>query len=1174
MKKPFAKFDPIKTELLPGINLIEASAGTGKTYAIAMLVLRFVVEKNLSIKQILVVTFTQAATEELKDRIRTRLLEARRAFNSEQATVDDNLTKWLNSLQLDPQLIIQRINHALFDIDQASIFTLHGFCQRMLAEYALESGQLFDSELTGDVSSIKQALADDFWRKQIYTRTTWEAALLTSDYQTPDKFLASVNFITTELKVLPEYEDFNQKLTKLKQLLKDNRMAMVNTLQLIQQSLSEGKFKKQFSDTFDESSQSLIDWMDKNNNLLADFSIFSETGLINALDGKKFKKSQKNPQTSEQQKKVYIQSLEINNTVFETVDYAITKLKLAFRRALLETLGEKLDKKLEQHNILSFDHLISRLDAALRNEGGSALCNEIRQCYQVALIDEFQDTDKNQWFIISKLFHSANHYLYLIGDPKQAIYKFRGADINSYFVAQQQAEHNFTLSYNWRSQPTLVNAINALFKKPKAFYSEHLKFYSTESALTDEQGTLTLNGKKIPPLVLWQLEKCDKNYWSAGKASIKIKQGVVNEILNLLSADFVIQEQSAKKIQAKDIAILVETHVQAQQFQQALNESGITAVINSKQSIFSSAEATDLYILLQAIAHPTHDTLVKQALALPWFNLNGQQLFQLINNEVEYDAWLSRFQNYFLNWQKNGLMTMMRHLMTQEKVQENVFKADQAERTITNLQHLIELLQQAIIDEHLGVNKTLDWLVRNITTAESSKTTADEQQLRLESDGDAVKIITMHSAKGLEFAIVFCPFLWHRGTRLKKEKQLIKCYKNQQMIADLGTEQFELHRLLALEEELAENIRVFYVAVTRAKYRCYINWANVRSKEKANDSAMAYLLDCGEGDFLAQQTQLNSYSLEQADAFEYRLLTTEQSLPANYQTATTSTPLVGRQRQRSLYTSWQMSSYTSLSVLSAYDAIDIPEIATDKARELLLDKVLEPVSNDLPRGAHTGNVIHDLLENIAFNALADNTDISVQRESSCLRYGLKIDVPEKLDQLLNHTVSTLLTTDDSSFKLTQLSEQQCLKEMPFYLPVKSFNTSQINATLKDCPSFQALSEKTISGYLTGFIDLICQHQGKYYVLDYKSNHLPNYEQDTMIKSMREHNYGLQYWIYSLVLHQYLQNRLSGYRYEQHFGGIKYLFVRGMDKNLENSGVYQTRPEISIIQQLSAQLLPE
>ncbi|KAF3981540.1 MAG: exodeoxyribonuclease V subunit beta [Methylococcales symbiont of Hymedesmia sp. n. MRB-2018] len=1173
MKNSFAKFDPIKTELLSGINLIEASAGTGKTYAIAMLVLRFIVEKNLSIKQILVVTFTQAATEELKDRIRKRLLEAKRVFNSEQATVDDNLTEWLNSLQLEPQLIIQRINHALFDIDQASIFTLHGFCQRMLAEYALESGQLFDSELTGDVSSIKQALADDFWRKQIYTRTTWEAALLTSDYQTPDKFLASVNFITAELKVLPEYEDFNRKLTELKQSLEDSRITIVNTLQLIQQSLSEGKFKNQFSDTFDETSQSLIDWVDKNNNTPADFSIFSETGLINALNGAKFRKSQKNPQTSEQQQKVYIQSLGISNTVFETIDYAITKLKLAFRRALLETLRENLDKKLEQLNILSFDHLISRLDAALRGDGGSALCNEIRQCYQVALIDEFQDTDKNQWFIISTLFHSVNHYLYLIGDPKQAIYKFRGADINSYFVAHQQAEHNFTLSHNWRSQPTLVNAINALFKKPNAFYSKHLNFHSIESALTDEQGTLTLNGKKIPPLVLWQLEKCDKDYWSKGEASIEIKQGVVNEILNLLSADFAIQEKNAKKIQAKDIAILVRSHVQAQQFQQALNESGITAVINNKQSIFSSAEAMDLYILLQAIAHPTHDTLVKQALALPWFKLNGQQLFQVLNNALEYDAWLSRFQNYFLSWQKNGLMTMMRHLMTQEKVQENVFKADQAERTITNLQHLIEIIQQAIIDEHLGVNKTLDWLARNITD-ESSKTTADEQQLRLESDDDAVKIITMHSAKGLEFAIVFCPFLWERDTRLKKEKQMVKCYKNQQMIADLGTEQFELHRLLALEEELAENIRVFYVAVTRAKYRCYINWADVRSKKKANDSAMAYLLDCAEGDFLAQQTQLNSYSLNQADAFEYRLLTTEQPLPANYQTPITNTPLVGKQRQRSLYTSWQMSSYTSLSVLSTYDAIDIPEIATDKARELLLDKALEPVSNELPRGAHTGNVIHDLLENIAFSVLADNTDISQQRESSCVRYGVKIEVPEQLDQLLNHTVSTLLTTDDSSFKLTQLNEQQCLKEMPFYLPVKSFDTSQINAILKNCPGFQALSEKTISGYLTGFIDLICQHQGKYYVMDYKSNHLPNYEQDTMIKAMREHNYGLQYWIYSLVLHQYLQNRLSDYSYEQHFGGIKYLFVRGMNKDLENSGVYQTRPEISIIQQLSAQLLPK
>jgi len=1176
MEKSFAKFDPVSTPLLPGINLIEASAGTGKTYAIAMLVLRFVVEQQLEIQEILVVTFTKAATEELKERIRRRLQEARQILLSGQVAEDDNLRQWMAGLDIEPAQIIQRLNLALLDIDRANIFTIHGFCQRILSEHALQSGQLFDSELTDDLSAIKQACADDFWRQQIYPRSAWEAALLTIDYQTPEQLRASVDFIAADVKVLPDYEDLEQNLADLRRQVESQKPAILLALDILNASLSDGKFKKIFSDGFHANRQAWVNWLEQKTSHAPEFSMFTAAGLLGALNGNKFRTSQKNPESSEQQKTAYIQTLGIDAAAFADIQAAVTRLKLTFRRALLHTLREQVDKRLEQLNVLSFDHLISRLDAVLRAEHGQALCHEIRQCYQVALIDEFQDTDESQWFIISTLFHSRQQYLYLIGDPKQAIYKFRGADIHSYFTAQQQAEHCFTLTQNWRSHPGLVSGINSLFSKPKPFYCEQLDFHPVQSARTSAQGEINYQGKHVPPLVIWQLENSESAYWTAGKASVEIQQGVVHEIRHLLSPDFVIRkddQNSVRTILSKDIAILVRSHVQAQAYQQALNESGITAVINSKVSVFSSAEATDLYILLQAIAQPTHSSLIKQALALTWFNLDGQQLFNIINNEFAYATWVSRFQDYQLDWQNKGLMAMMRRVMTQEKIATQLTKVPHSERRITNLQHVTELLQQAVIEEHLGINKTIDWLAKHIASADSN-TAAEALQLRLESDEDAVKIMTMHSAKGLEFPIVFCPYLWQRGTGLKKEKQVIKCYKDQHMIADLGTDQFEEHRSLALDEELAEDIRVFYVAVTRAQYRCYINWADVRTQDKANDSAMAYLLACTEDGFLAQQARLKAYGIAQPEVFEYRVLVREQTPSRSLQRPVDSAQFVAKHRQRSLYTEWQMSSYTSLSALSLHDAVEIPEIPTDKAREQRIVSVADIAQNELPRGAHTGNVIHDLLENIPFCRLAENNDISVQRDYSCVRYGLKTEAPEQLDQLLMHTVSTYLTTDDASFNLQQLKEHQCLKEMPFYLPVKSFDVSRINAILEDCPTYQPLSKKTISGYLTGFVDLICEYQGKYYVMDYKSNGLPDYGQESLTQAMREHNYGLQYWIYSLVLHQYLQNRLADYNYEEHFGGVKYLFVRGMNKEQENSAVYQTRPQWIKIQQLSAQLLPE
>jgi exodeoxyribonuclease V beta subunit len=1170
-------FDPVKTELLKGVNLIEASAGTGKTYAIAMLVLRFVVEQDLDIKKILVVTFTKAATEELKDRVRTRLTEARQAASSmdsaqdqDRPTIkfDPNIISWLNQLHIKPELIQHRLTMALLDIDQAGIFTIHGFCQRVLRDHALESGQLFDAELTGDLAVIKQECADDFWRQQIYPRSAWEVAVLTASYKTPDALLASITELasaSSDLRVYPASQNLDVSLVALHQCADSAKTQLDNTAKVLRSCFSDEKFKVSYTQLFDTQFQALSDWLHGINTQIPEveaFDLLTSAGLLEALHGGKFKTNK--AQSGEQRKTDYLAELSIDPAAFDQLSQAFKQISLMLRLSLLDSLQVELDNRLQQLNVLSFDNLISRLAEALLSDKGDLLITELQQCFTVALIDEFQDTDNSQWFIFSRIFAHPSQYLYLIGDPKQAIYKFRGADIYSYLDAQKQAEYQFTLGKNWRSHPQLVESVNALFHREHAFFLEGLRFNDAQTALTTNDGELHQGTQPVPPLSLWQLPESDSKtgYWTAGKAADGIRTAIVKEIVDLLTSDYTLQPEKCV-VQAKDIAILVRTNSQARDYQSALRSSGVPSVLNSTESVFSSQEADDLYHLLQAIAHPGDSGLLKQALILDWFDLDGQALYRLINNEVELDTWMSQFLGYFQNWQKSGLMVMLQHLLSEQKIKVHLSKTLMAERRLTNLHQLIELVQQAAIDEHLGINKTLDWL----RTALAKASSTEDQQLRLESDDDAVKIVTMHRSKGLEYGIVFCPYLWQRNDRLNSEQLVIRCHEQGRTIVDLGSDDFECRRKLALNEELAEDLRVFYVAVTRAKYRCYIAWADVRSQDKPNDSAMAYLLEFSSADFAAQQSKLQTFQ----DQAEYRLLDIAGVVAGNYHKSTASVLSPANKQLRSLYTYWQMSSYTALSALSQHDA---PELPVDMAGELAIINKQQPNDNfsELPRGTHTGNVVHNLLENNAYIDLAQRKDIALQRDQACQRYGLKLNRPEMLDELLQSVVTTPLSLSRDDFCLMNLEENQCLKEMPFYLAMKTMDATQINDILRDTPAYQMLTNKQMCGYLTGFIDLICVLPGatpQYYLIDYKTNGLTDYSPDSLTQAMLEHNYGLQYWLYTVVLHRYLQIRLPDYAYETHFGGVRYLFVRGMHPDQPMSGVYQDRPDLERVEALAA-----
>ena len=1146
----FSAFDPFKTKLLKNINLIEASAGTGKTFSIAMLVLRFIVEKKQDIGSILVVTFTKAATRELRERIRLRLQEAKEILEERENKnpQDAALVTWINDLK-EKTKALSAIRQALSEIDQASIFTIHGFCQRTLTEYALESGQLFNTEVINSLDAMQQEISQDYWRCQLYPQSSFNVAALTWEVKSPQALLKSVKQIRMGTQILPKTREISIILSELNAKLTPQACdeLMISVLTPLAQLIAKlkaafaVKFVRDFHDFMDLFQRAQQN--DFSQDFFTAFGQFNQDKFINGLKGKAKKEAD------------FYQKRHIDIEKIAVIASLIKALNLAFRAHFLDYLHYELNQRQLTQNIISQNDIILRLDQALTKEEHPFLEQVIEQKYKVALIDEFQDTDQAQWSIFSTLFAKSSHYLYLIGDPKQAIYKFRGADIYSYLAAKEAAKRNYTLDTNYRSHPNLLKAINDLFAIENPFYIEDIPYNPVEAGKKDN--TLYIKDDLAESFVFMHLLK--STYWTSGKAREAIRPAIVNEISHLLHYAH-LHLNHKRPLKPQDIAILVRNNPEAKSYQQVLLDHKIPAICLDRNSVFESTEALPLYGILKAIENPTDLRQLKALLNLTWFNLNASAWLAIFNQEDQIDRWFFRLQQYREEWRKKGIISMMHHFFEAEGLQLNIAKAPRAERVLTNISHILELLQQFETQEKGGIRKSIQYFEQ-----EMQADMEEAKEIRLESDRNAIQIITIHSAKGLEFPIVFCPDLWTPSR--KPDKNYIVFHEPQGICADIGGDQFQTHANQAIKEEQAENSRLLYVALTRAKYRCYCVWANVRTKYKENDSALNHLLKQIKG----EDYQEKFHNLE-SKGFQLLELTDQTEIKVDYHPEKSIQELKPRFSQRQFKQLWQMTSYTSLAYLSQHDAIE--ETPIDKAQEPILsispETDLEEIEAELPRGAHTGNVVHELLENHDFNHLShpdyleNNPDFIQDQQKTCDHFGLVLETPELLNTLLQKTVLTPLDSQDTAFTLASLSTEQCLKEMPFYFSAPHLDTLKINQALKGCPTFLPLDDKKIQGQLTGFIDLICEYQGQYYVMDYKTNALEDYNPAALESAMLAHNYGLQYWLYTLVLHHYLSQRIANYEYERHFGGVKYLFVRGMKPEQPASGVFSTRP---LLQQL-------
>ncbi len=1164
MENDFKIFDAARDRLVKGISLVEASAGTGKTYAMVMLVLRALVELQVGIEKILIVTFTKAATEELRHRIRTRLVLARNLFaktHPEDVATDPALSSWVESIA-DHQHAHRLLQLALVDIDKAGIFTIHGFCQRMLAEQALESGQLFDVELLTDIKHIHAQIAEDFWRSRIYTLAPLPCALVIKEFANPETLLASVaEAKKANCHIEPQVGDVEGILfrleTSMARLTGWWKKSGSEVKVLFETGLKFGHFKKSFHEGYGHWFAELEDFVCGATTCLpAGIELLRRRHLLEELNGHKIKGDKKHD---------YLAAWPLPEEEVGDLLAAARDLLLSLRGELAGKLRTEVGNRLERHGNIGFDDLITRLSRALQGHRGQALKTLVGQRYAVALIDEFQDTDGMQWHIFSSLFGGGAHALYLIGDPKQAIYKFRGADIQSYFLARKSAQQMLTLEKNYRSHPFLVAEINRLFtSRPRSFYypSDILDYRPVVAAKTGKDADLLLDGQSLAGMVYCALSENDttaKGRWSSGKASEKFLSYVVAEIGRLLHPFLpaCLHTDQQRPLAPHDIAVLVRSHRQAEAYRQALSDAGIPAVIASRESVFHAPECRDLLLLLQAILAPGEGVKLRSSLTIPWFQFSGNDLYDLVNDADGLHLLYDRFLEYHQLWREQGFLAMMNRLLVNEGVLLTLAGKRFAERAIANIFHLLELIQEQESSENLGMSQLVQWIFK----MHGDSAGLENTELLLESDEEAVRIVTMHGAKGLEYPVVFCPFLWYRSDRLSGEKYQISGHDDEhRLVVDLGSDQFLKRREEAVGEQLAEDLRLLYVAVTRAKIRCYVMWADVVAHSPVADSfhsALGYLLfPHGPRTCLEQLESLQA--LTQYDNIQLVTLVNEElSLPISTgrtDPRTLRPPLVST---RALYSDWQMSSYSAMAMLSEYQE----EKTASESRS-----GRQVVMPGLPMGAGFGNLIHDLLEELSFASIARGThgkDALVQQK--CLRYGVSAD-PAEIGRFLQQVVQTPLLPGarTGNVTLAGIDERRCLKEMAFYFHLGVLATEKVNAILANETTFLPLGHKTMRGYLTGFIDLVVEFGGKFYIIDYKTNFLGNnlsdYHFDKLSAAMQSHNYGLQYWVYTLVLHRHLQNLLEDYRYSDHFGGVMYLFLRGMHVDIPGSGVFTAFPE--------------
>jgi exodeoxyribonuclease V beta subunit len=1209
---------------LRGSHLIEASAGTGKTWTIAALYVRLVLGHGTQAtdgedgleggtapvrpmlpQDVLVMTFTRAATRELSDRIRARLTEAAQVFRG-IAQTDDAFLMDLKSEYPEGKQREQaayRLALAAQAMDDAAVYTIDAWCQRMLREHAFDSGNLFEENLVGDEAALRMDAVQDYWRQQLYPMPPTLVAQVQGIWRDVDTLEADMRALMgvpladaepgTLGQVLSAALDARQtQLQVLKQgwvERADNLLGWIEAQLEHHKSSWDGRkltYKKcaEWLGVLKAWSQGPADEQALQAEMKAGWDRFTPEGLLAC------RKPGEAPVEWPPESQAYAD--------LQAALLALPDPAQAARLHARQHVQQRMAELKRRSGLFGFADMLQRLDVALADpQAGERLAQRLREQFPVALIDEFQDTSPLQFRIFDRIYCTADNRqdiaLLLIGDPKQSIYGFRGADIQSYLAARRAtAGRHHVLGTNFRSTVAVVDVVNRWFNIPKdAFgyrqgHDDPLPFQSVAAKGRAE----VLTGSSGPIAAMTVVH--DDTLRSQRDARVHLSALCAEQIVAWLSdpqARFVDPQKGDTALKPKDIAVLVRTGVEAAALRDALRWRGVASVyLSDRDSVFASDEAQDLCLWLRGVAEPQDMRRVRAALGTRTVGLSLPELHDLATQDELLDQRAEQMRELRQSWQNQGVLAMLRQSLHVMQLAGRWRGEPDGERRLTNVLHLAELLQTA--SQQLdGEQALIRWLSQQIDEAlDGSAGENEEQTVRLESDEDLVKVITIHKSKGLEYPVVCLPFAHsHRVVTADKAAVL-------QVSDAKGERQWTLafdkqDAKGADQDRLREDLRLWYVALTRARHALWVGWSAVkRGNGKAcvnQDSAPGHLLS---GDQPLEAAQwLPKLQALQTDAQGETLSVQLTLAPSDVPLTRWQRPAQHAALQEALHSTaridktWTIASFSRLArdlssqpVLQTASNMTPPRPADDEPPEEGSAQALAALSlslgnqgtaaatpsvylsvspwHNFARGPSAGNFLHDQLEWLAEQgfALQPGTPLAQRLAKRCERAGYTAQAGDVV-QWLSRVVAQPLRGPDAP--LNALGT--LLPEMEFWLPAQRLHAQEVDALCREhlLPgvSRPKLPDAKLHGMLMGFADLVFEHRGRYWVLDYKSNHLgPDdaaYSAPALDKAMAHHRYEVQAALYMLALHRLLRSRLgAAYDPAQQLGGAVYLFLRGID----------------------------
>lgn len=1159
---------------LKGNKLIEASAGTGKTYAISNLFCRFVIE-GYEVSKILLVTFTNAATDELKNKIRNRLKLVFDVLSSKSKSPPDNdqfvavLLKQFESLSSAQQdAMINRLHLALRCFDESAIYTIDGFCQRTLTEFAFNSGQAFDLELITHDDDLWYQVILDWWRRQSYELSSEQYSLFTSSLKSFNQVLQSLkdirktpcpNFVPPiNCSIAEVYEQWNDLQLQLKQF-KEQYIDQKNEI--------ESLFKR--TEIFDKRS------VFKAEKIAATLKMINQQLMLNQGDTDTYfpESSLGILSNSFIQKKIVAKFKDLKpeyeipfflkaEELLIGMKQCVSKFTQAGLMDAYDYAEIEVNKRQQKSQSISFDQQLKRLHHAItKGNNCIGLLSALRQQYPVAMIDEFQDTNVFQYEIFKSIYQNQSQLsLLMIGDPKQAIYSFRGGDIFTYIKAKQDVGTEvYSLNENWRSCPDLIQALNTLFSnREDAFiYSDFMKFEGVLAAKKSQQA-LIIKQDQQPALTIWHLT----NNETKNKASGIINNQVANEISKLINLGLKDKAHiNNEAVKAADIAVLVRSHFEASQIALELKNRGVNSIKISREKVLQSAAAKGLYTLMKGIAYSDDINAIRAMFSSELIDFSAHDIQMLLEDNDAFLSWVLQVKALTKIWFQEGFIVMFNSLLQTLNVAQKIATFEYAERELSNVLHCAEIIQ---LKSHQIASPVAlcEWLSKHVNQHQAvANEFSDEQELRLESEEAQVKIVTVHKSKGLEYPIVFVPYLWGSKLTPKTDAKSLNFYQyndqdlNYQSVADFSKSSNA--RELADKQRLAEDMRLLYVAMTRAKNACYLVTGHAKSSGSEH-SALSYLLNSAKSiDDLKSLQDLSSYSISIKALSE---LAQPEVLQASHEKVD---KLKANKFTGIIHNNWHISSFTRMTRDIHQTPHGGSQLTTDDA-----------IFN-FEKGSEVGTFIHHILEDLDFcSELKPQINLSIELYAA--RYNQANCDQTVLHQWIDEIVNAPL--NESNLSLSKLKKSQRLDELEFNFSIKGVDIKSVNRFLFDRTQQQSssLSIANFKGMINGFIDLVFEYDGKFYIADYKTNFLGNdledYNPQQLEQAVIDRRYDLQYLIYSLALHRYLKIRIKNYQYQTHFGGVYYLFLRAMRKNTgHHYGVHFDLPSFDEIEFLDTQI---